>query len=258
MDFDRYVKIDDSGFVHRKYILSFITIFCLLLLFLLVFFYFNIILVTVLIGIIIVCVVVYFITFRDKKNIVEDNYDSIEEEELLEDKVQEIDEDFTLESFYVYVKQVVDLVCRSYSKNNVSFLGNFLGKDLIGEINNNINNYTKDGYNRTITGLNVRDCELVNYYISSGYEYFEVEASISKIDCSIQSGVVISGDNNNGKFVDYNLVFCRSLKKEVPVDVINCPGCGSDNTHFNNGTCLNCGQLVSNLDGFYLIKFDNF
>ena len=257
MDFNRFLNTDEYGYVNKKYIISFIAVFILLLLFLLVFFYFNLILVIILGVIILGCIIAYFVTSNDKKNVVDDNYDSIEEE-LLEDKIQEHNEDFTLESFYVYVKQVVDLVCRSYSKNNTSFLSNFLGKDLIAEIKNNIINYTKDGYTRMITGLNVRDCKLVNYYISSGYEYFEVEVSISKIDCSVQNGVVISGDNNNGEFIDYNLVFCRSVNEYTPVDVLNCPGCGSDNSNFNNGVCLNCGQLVSNIDGYYLIKFDEF
>ena len=53
-------------------------------------------------------------------------------------------------------------------------------------------------------------------------------------------------------------MFCRSVKEYTPVDVLNCPNCGSDNSHFNSGKCMNCGQLVTNLDGFYLIKFDEF
>ena len=258
MNFNRFLNTDEYGFVNRKYILSFISIFCLLLLFLLIFFYFNIYLVILLLVIIVICVVIYFVTKNSDKDIEDDNYETIEEEDILEDKVQQRDESFNLESFYVYVKDVIDLVARSYSKNNISFLNNFLGKDLINEIKTNINTYTQDGYTRMITSINVRDCKLVNYYVSSGYEYFEVEASISKVDCSVQNGVVISGASTNGKFYDYNLVLCRSVKEYTPVDVINCPNCGSDNTHFNGGKCMNCGQIVSNLDGFYLIKFDEF
>ena len=258
MDFNRFINTDEYGYVNKRYILSFISIFCLLLLFLLVFFYFNIYLVLVLVAIILVCVVIYFVTSRDNKDEVEDNYDTIEDEEILEDKIQDHDEDFTIEAFYVYVKAVIDLVGRSYSKSNVSFLNNFLGKDLINDIKTKIDTYIQDGYTRMITSINVRDCKLINYYISAGYEYYEIEASISKVDCTVQSGVVISGASTNGKFYDYNLVFCRSVKEYTPVDVLNCPNCGSDNSHFNSGKCMNCGQLVTNVDGFYLIKFDEF
>ena len=258
MNFNRFLNTDDYGFIDRKYILSFISIFCLLVLFLLIFFYFNIYLVILLLVIIAICVVIYFVTKDSDREIEDDDYEAVEEEDIIEDKVQAKDASFSLESFYVYVKDIVDLIGRSYSKNNVSFLNNFLGKDLIREIKTNIDNYTQDGYTRMITSINVRDCKLVNYYVSAGYEYFEVEASISKVDCSVQNGVVISGESTNGKFYDYNLVFCRSVKEYTPVDVLNCPNCGSDNTHFNSGKCMNCGQIVSNIDGFYLIKFDEF
>jgi len=258
MNFNRFLNTDDYGFIDRKYILSFISIFCLLVLFLLIFFYFNIYLVILLLVIIAICVVIYFVTKDSDREIEEDDYEAVEEEDIIEDKVQAKDAGFSLESFYVYVKDIVDLIGRSYSKNNVGFLNNFLGKDLIREIKTNIDNYTQDGYTRMITSINVRDCKLVNYYVSAGYEYFEVEASISKVDCSVQNGVVISGESTNGKFYDYNLVFCRSVKEYTPVDVLNCPNCGSDNTHFNSGKCMNCGQIVSNIDGFYLIKFDEF
>ena len=258
MNFNRFINTDEYGYVDKKYILSFISIFCLLVLFLLIFFYFNLYLVLLLVGIIFVCIIIYFVTSRSNKDDVEDSYDTIDDEDILEDKIQDHDEDFSLDAFYVYVKDVIDLVARSYSKSNISFLNNFLGKDLINEISYKINSCLQDGYTRMITSVNVRDCKLVNYYISAGYEYYEVEASISKVDCSVQSGVVISGESTNGKFYDYNLVFCRNIKEYTPVNVVNCPNCGSDNSHFNSGKCMNCGQLVSNLDGFYLIKFDEF
>ena len=257
MDFDRFTKYDENGFISKRYVISFIIIFCLLSLLLLIFFYFNIILVAIIVGVIITCIVIYFVTINaNKYDVDDDGY--VEDEEVLESKVQENDENFTLDSFYVYVKDTVNLVCRSYSKNNFVFLDNFLGKDLINEIKTNIINYNKEGYSRKITGVNVRDCKLVNYYKSGGYEYFEVDVSISKIDCVVQNGVVVSGDSNNGIFLDYNLVYCRSLKEYIPVDVLNCPVCGSNKSNFNDGKCLKCGQIVSNLDGFYLIKFDDF
>ena len=256
MDFNRLLNTDDEyGYVNIRYLLSFIAIFCLLVLFLLVFFYFNIYLVVLLLVIITVCIIIYFAT-RDKTKELEDGYEEIEEEDILEDKIQDRDESFSLESFYVYVKDVIDLVGRSYSKNNVGFLSNFLGKDLINKIKTNIDTYKQDGYTRMITSINVRDCKLVNYYVSAGYEYLEVEASISKVDCSVQNGVVISGEHSNGKFLDYYLVFCRSIKEYTAVDVLNCPNCGSDSSNFNGGKCMNCGQIVVNQDGFYLIKFD--
>ena len=250
--------MDDFGYVSKRYILTFIAIICLLIIFLLIFFYFNIYLVMVLVGIIIICSIIYFMTREKEVEIEEDEEDMYDDEELIEDSIQEHDEKFSLELFYVYVRDVVDLVCRSYSRNNIGFLNNFLGKDLINEIKNKMDSYNSSGYTRMITGLNIRDCKLYNNYISSGYEYFEVKASISKIDCSVQSGVVISGDKNNGKFLDYKLVFCRKVKDYSPVNVINCPSCGSDNSKFNDGKCMNCGQLVSNLDGYYLISFDEF
>ena len=98
-----------------------------------------------------------------------------------------------------------------------------------------------------ITSINVRDCKLVNYYISSGYEYFEVEASISKVDCSVQSGVVISGDQTNGKFLDYNLVFCRNVKEYTPVDVLNCPNCGAPITTLGEKYCRYCNTGIKDL-----------
>ena len=247
--------MNDVGYINKRYLFSFIAIFCLLLLFLIIFFYFNIILVLILIAIILISSIVYFIVRNNNEDLY-DTEDMVEDEDILEDKIQERDEKFTLELFYVYVKDVIDLISRSYSKKNISFLDNFLGNDLKNSIKEKIDSYTSSGYIRMITGINYRDCKLTDYYISSGYEYFEVDASISKIDCSVQSGVVISGEKTNGKFLDYHLVFCRSLKEYTPVNVVNCSGCGSDSSHFNQGKCLNCGQIVVNMDGIYLIKFD--
>lgn len=245
----------EDGYVNKKYIFSFIAIFCLLLLFLLVFFYFNLYLVLLVVGVIIICIIIYIINGSSNK--VEDE-DYVEQDDVIAEKIIDRDEDFSLEIFYVYVKDVIDLVARSYSRNNVSYLSNFVGKDLIEEIKTKMESYSSSGSTRMITGVNVRDCKLTNYYRSSGFDYYELDTTISKIDCSVQNGVVISGDKDNGKFLDYKVVLCKKVGDYTPTNVVNCPGCGTNSNNFNGGKCLNCGQLVVNSDGYYLIKLDEF
>ena len=70
-------------------------------------------------------------------------------------------------------------------------------------IKTKMESYASSGCTRMITGVNVRDCKLTNYYRASGFDYFELDTTISKIDCSVQNGVVINGDKDNGKFLDY-------------------------------------------------------
>lgn len=242
--------MNDYGYIGKRYILSFILIFGLLLLFLFVFFYFNIYLVIVTLSVIFICLLILIFSNKEKKVI----EDSVLDEEVLEDKIQERDGDFSLDLFKVYIKDVLELISKGYSNNTTSYLTNFVGKDLIEEINKNINTYKENDYTRMITSINIRDSKLVDYYIQSGYEYFQVEASISKVDCEVQNGVVISGAPSNGKFMDYNLLLCRTIKEYTPNTIEKCPICGSNN--MSEGKCLNCSSLVINEDGFYLIKIN--
>ena len=248
--------MNEDGYVNKRYILSFIGVFFLLLLFILAFFYFNIYIALIIFGVIIFCSCLYLIgNFSTESE--EEEEDFVEQDDVIAEKIRDKFEDFSLELFYVYVRDVIDLVARSYSRNNIGYLNNFVGKDLIEEIKTKMESYASSGCTRMITGVNVRDCKLTNYYRASGFDYFELDTTISKIDCSVQNGVVINGDKDNGKFLDYKVVICRKVGDYTPTNVVNCPGCGTSN-NFNGGKCLNCGQLVVNLDGYYLIKLDEF
>lgn len=250
--------MNEDGYVNKRYILSFIGVFFLLLLFILAFFYFNIYIALIIFGVIIFCTCLYLIGNFSTKSEDEEEEDFVEQDDVIAEKIRDRFEDFSLELFYVYVRDVIDLLARSYSRNNIGYLNNFVGKDLIEEIKTKMESYASSGCTRMITGVNVRDCKLTNYYRASGFDYFELDTTISKIDCSVQNGVVINGDKDNGKFLDYKVVICRKVGDYTPTNVVNCPSCGTNSNNFNSGKCLNCGQLVVNLDGYYLIKLDEF
>jgi len=250
--------MNEEGYVNKRFIFSFIGVFLLLLLFLLIFFYFNIYLVFLVLGIIVIFSIIYLVGRTSNKEDDEDDEDFIEQDDIIAEKIRDRYEDFSLELFYVYVKDVIDLVAKAYSRNSIGLLNNFVGKDLIGEIKTKIESYNSSGCIRMITGVNMRDCKLTNYYRSSGFDYFELVVSLSKVDCSVQNGVVISGDKNNGNFLDYKVVVCRKVGDYTPTNVVNCPICGTNNSNFSCGKCLNCGYLVVNLEGYYLIKLENF
>ena len=51
-------------------------------------------------------------------------------------------------------------------------------------------------------------------------------------------------------------VFCKKGNSYEPVFVDKCPCCGSSKDKFSGSKCTSCGNIVVNMDGFYLIKMD--
>ena len=104
-----------------------------------------------------------------------------------------------------------------------------------------------------------RACEHIAEFQLEEYIETRLSDGVKKLKVGEVDSILIAG--MGGELVIHILTdgmeVCRSVKEYTPVDVLNCPNCGSDNTHFNGGKCMNCGQIVSNLDGFYLIKFNS-
>ena len=95
--------MNEDGYVNKRYILSFIGVFFLLLLFILAFFYFNIYIALIIFGVIIFCSCLYLIgNFSAKSE--EEEEDFVEQDDVIAEKIRDRFEDFSLELFYVYVK----------------------------------------------------------------------------------------------------------------------------------------------------------
>lgn len=177
-------------------------------------------------------------------------------------KIQEIDPDFSAESFKTYASEVYLALQEAWEERSWRKVRPFESNSLFNIHDRQLQEYIDQHKTNHLDMQNVRSITIADFRTDGSREVLSVKLEASLLDyvTDDETGKVLEGSKTKYQHRFYYLEFIRSAgvktKHDQEIEVTNCPNCGAPSEVTSSGECAYCHSIITNGDfGWVLNKY---
>ncbi len=154
--------------------------------------------------------------------------------------------------------KVINMVVQFFTcimKNNLDDVRHFLKEQPISYGQSIIDNMTKLNRRQMYDELNIRNVNINNTSEDDNNYIYDISLEARYLDyqMDIDSGKIVSGNDNQRVMKTYNLKIIKSKNTSEQGMIRRCPGCGASLDVNYSGKCPYCGAIYNQEDYDYQI-----
>ncbi len=211
------------------------------------------------IGLLIYIFILYFILqkFRKHLNRPRMNYENIRSQTIYEDnlvanKIKQIDPNFNVEEFESYAKEIFIKLQNAWTDRDWEKIRPFESKELFEQHKAQLDGYIKNNQINVMERICVNWVHLLTFEQYAGNDILKVDLNSRMGDYIIDATTkkVIRGDKNKEYYHTYTLTFIRTTGELTEagangLKTTNCPNCGAPTTITSSGRCEYCNSVIT-------------
>lgn len=180
---------------------------------------------------------------------------SIYSDKSIEDRIKEIDPNFSAEEFVGYVRDVFIKLQNAWTDRDWEKIRPYESKELFEQHKMQLEGYIKNNQINVMERICVNWVHLVSFEQLRGNDILKVDLNSRMGDYIIDATTkqVLKGDKTKEYYHTYTLTFIRTTGNKTPKDktglnTTNCPNCGAPTVITSSGRCEYCNSVITTDD----------
>ena len=177
---------------------------------------------------------------------------TIYEDNLVENKIKQIDPEFSKEEFQSFAKEVFIKLQNAWTDRDWEKIRPFESKELFEQHKAQLEGYIKNNQINVMERICVNWVHLLTFEQYGGKDILKIDLNSRMGDYIIDATTkkVVRGDKTKEYYHTYTLTFIRTTgtltkKGESMFKTTNCPNCGAPTTITSSGRCEYCNSVIT-------------